>query len=396
MMKMTGRRSNAAILAGLLFGLLSATPLPTVMADQLTDKQAQQDQLNSRAQQDQNAINALQAQQNQIQARLNVLNGQVANSEAELARENAHLDTILGEIDATQRQLDSTRAEQAHQQQLLNQRTRTLYKQGGDTSFMDSLFTANNFGDLVNRYILMSDVTHANQVLVLKIKAAKDEIERLVVVQGQQRDAQAATVKTVQEKSGALRAQYAEQSALKGQLAATQRSKERDLAEAKAAQAQVASEIATLVAARNRAHSSGVFAWPGVQGPITQGFGCTDFRGEPPPPSGYSCPASRPYFHAGIDIAGPYGAEIDATDGGIAYAYPGNSGYGNHVIIVHQNGFTSLYGHMSGFAVGSGTPVAKGQRIGFEGSTGFSTGAHLHFEIRLNEGPVNPCNYVGC
>ena len=393
---MTARRRHATILAGILFGLLAATPLPTVMADQLTDKQAQQDQLNSRAQQDQAAINALQAQQNQIQARLNVLNAQVAGAEAELAQENAKLDTILGEMDATQRQLDATRAEQAHQQQLLNQRTRTLYKQGGDTTFMDSLFTANNFSDLVNRYILMSDVTHANQVLVLKIKQAKDEIERLVSKQGQERDAQAATVKSIKDKSNALRSQYVEQSVLKSQLAAAQRSKQKDLDEAKAAQAQVAGEIAALVAARGRAHSSGIFAWPGVQGPITQGFGCTDFRGEPPPPSGYSCPPSRPYFHAGIDIAGPSGSEITATDGGIAYTYYGNSGYGNHVIIVHQNGFTSLYGHMSGFAISSGTPVAKGQRIGFEGSTGFSTGAHLHFEIRLNESPVNPCNYVGC
>jgi murein DD-endopeptidase MepM/ murein hydrolase activator NlpD len=87
---------------------------------------------------------------------------------------------------------------------------------------------------------------------------------------------------------------------------------------------------------------------------------------------------------------------VDATDGGIAYTYPGNYGYGNHIIIIHANGYASLYGHLSGFAVSSGTAVAKGQKIGFEGSTGFSSGPHLHFEIRLNDAPQDPCRYVVC
>ena len=85
-----------------------------------------------------------------------------------------------------------------------------------------------------------------------------------------------------------------------------------------------------------------------------------------------------------------------AADGGIAYAYVSGYGYGNHIIIVHANGFTTLYGHLSGFAVSSGQSVGKGQAIGYEGSTGFSTGPHLHFEVRLDDAPQDPCRYVGC
>lgn len=370
-MRRDARARRLVSLVAILALLLAVTPASAVVADQLDDARAKQQQLN-------------------------VLNGQVAAAEAKLATENAKLDAITGQLDETQRQLDAKRAEQARQQQILNQRNRILYKQGGDSQLMDSLFTANSFSELLNRYILMTDVTHANQLLVNQIKQDKEDIERLLSEQARQRDTQAATTAAIQDQTSSLQGQYVRQAALKAQLHSQELNLAGRVAAAKAALAQVNSEIAQLQAARGRAHSSGIFAWPGVQGPITQDFGCTDFAGEPPPPSGYSCPGSRPYFHTGIDIGGPYGSEIDATDGGIAYTYPGNYGYGNHVIIIHQNGFASLYGHMSSFAISSGQGVAKGQRIGYEGSTGFSTGAHLHFEIRLNESPVDPCRYVGC
>lgn len=397
-MRRDPRTRRLLALTGVVAVLLATTPAARVMADQLQDDKNKQTQINNGITQNQQQIQTLQGQEAQLALQLNTLNGEIQTAEVRLGAENAKLDAINGQIDETQRQLDAKRAEQVREQQILNQRNRILYKQGGDSKFMDSLFTANSFSDLMNRYILMTDVTHANQVLVSQIKQDKDDIEQLLAQQSQQRDAQAVSTRSIRDQTNALQAQYIRQSALRAQLHGQELSLEARVAAAKAALAQVNSEIAALQAARGRAHSSGVFAWPGVQGPITQDFGCTDFAGEPPPPSGYTCPRSRPYFHTGIDIAGPYGSEIDATDGGIAYTYPGNYGYGNHVIIIHANGFASLYGHMASgsFAVTSGQAVVKGQRIGAEGSTGFSTGAHLHFEIRLNDTPVDPCRYVGC
>ncbi|HEV3233284.1 MAG TPA: peptidoglycan DD-metalloendopeptidase family protein [Candidatus Dormibacteraeota bacterium] len=383
-----------AILLLSVLGLMALTPVPGVLADAISDKQQQQQQLNQQYQQQQDALKQNEARQRSAQAQLDLLTGQIQTAETHLADENARLDAILGQIDQVQRDLDATRARLERRQEILNQRTRTLYKQGGDNTFMDSLFTANNFSQLMDRFILMRDITHSDQVLVEQIKTDKAAIEDLMAQLSRKKDDQAATVKRIQDESNALRGQYSQQAALRSQLASAHSSLEQAQAENRRSAAAVASEIAQLEAARGRAHSSGIFAWPGVQGPITQGFGCTDFAGEPPPPPGYHC--NPPYFHTGIDIAGPYGSTITATDGGIAYTYSSGSGYGNHVIIVHANGFTSLYGHMSGFAIGSGTAVAKGQAIGYEGSTGFSTGPHLHFEIRLNGNPVNPCNYVGC
>ena len=390
------KRYTAMVLLSVSVLAAAAVPVQPAFADALTDAQARQGQLNAAIQQDKTRLAQVQGQQAQTQAQLSLVSDQVALAEANLSAQNAKLDAILGEIDKATNDLAAKKAEEARRQDLLNRRMRTLYKQNGTTNFLDAVFTARTFSELMDRFMVMRDITHSDELLLQQIQADRAAIEALTVRLHQKRDEQAAVVKTIQDQTNALQAQYSQLSVLRGQLANAAATIQQQQQQAQAALVQANAEVASLVAARGRAHSSGIFAWPGVQGPITQEFGCTDLRGEPSPPPGYGCPPSRPYFHTGIDIAGPYGAEIDSTDGGIAYIFPGGSGYGNHVIVVHQNGFTSLYGHLSAFAVGNGVAVSKGERIGFEGSTGFSTGAHLHFEIRLNNSPVNPCQYVGC
>ncbi|MDD6848612.1 MAG: peptidoglycan DD-metalloendopeptidase family protein [Oscillospiraceae bacterium] len=111
--------------------------------------------------------------------------------------------------------------------------------------------------------------------------------------------------------------------------------------------------------------------------------------------SGYGSRWGR--FHSGIDIAaaGSYGKSIVASDAGtVIWAGYDSSGYGNYVIIDHGNGYSTLYGHCSSLAVRRGQVVAKGQTISYIGSTGDSTGPHLHFEVRKNGSRLNPLNYV--
>jgi murein DD-endopeptidase MepM/ murein hydrolase activator NlpD len=100
-------------------------------------------------------------------------------------------------------------------------------------------------------------------------------------------------------------------------------------------------------------------------------------------------------FHSGIDFATGCGTPIRAAGNGIvvAVAYdPG--GYGNYVVINHGGGLATLYAHQQAVAVGSGQAVAAGQVIGYAGSTGKSTGCHVHFEVRVNGNPVNPLGYL--
>ena len=100
-----------------------------------------------------------------------------------------------------------------------------------------------------------------------------------------------------------------------------------------------------------------------------------------------------PRMHEGIDFSAPIGTPIYATgDGVVSLVEYGDRGYGNHVVITHGFGYQTLYGHMSRFAAGihEGVHVNQGQVIGYIGSTGRSTGPHLHFEVRIDDRPINP------
>lgn len=99
-------------------------------------------------------------------------------------------------------------------------------------------------------------------------------------------------------------------------------------------------------------------------------------------------------FHAGLDFNSPNGSAIGATAAGTVIFAGAQGGYGNVVIVDHGGGITSLYAHMSGFAVSNGAQVSAGQVVGYVGSTGLSTGPHLHFEIRVNGVAVDPLGYL--
>lgn len=122
--------------------------------------------------------------------------------------------------------------------------------------------------------------------------------------------------------------------------------------------------------------------WP-VHGYVTGGFGLR----EDPLNEGSE-------FHVGLDISTPYGNRVVApADGLVIFAEP-RAGYGNVIVLDHGFGITSRYGHLSTFNIKEGQRVKRGDVIGFVGSTGHSTGAHLHYEIRVHDTPVNPLKYI--
>jgi len=130
------------------------------------------------------------------------------------------------------------------------------------------------------------------------------------------------------------------------------------------------------------------FIWPEPGAVITQGFGPSTLWLEPAM-FGYA------HFHTGVDLAAPYGTPVlAAADGVVAVVGSGTTGYGNYVTIVHGGGLVTLYGHLSTALVQPGQTVRQGQPIGAEGSTGASTGPHVHFEVRLNGTPVDPGGYL--
>jgi murein DD-endopeptidase MepM/ murein hydrolase activator NlpD len=130
------------------------------------------------------------------------------------------------------------------------------------------------------------------------------------------------------------------------------------------------------------------FIWPEPQGQISQSFGPSHYPFEPP----YG---AYPHFHTGMDLVEPFGSPIYAADDGVvALVGSSSSGYGRYVVIAHSGGLDTLYGHLSTALVTVGQQVTQGQPIGLEGSTGNSTGAHLHFELRINQQPIDPAPYL--
>ena len=155
-------------------------------------------------------------------------------------------------------------------------------------------------------------------------------------------------------------------------------------------QAQVGAGLAlvTRELPRGTSLSPLTLSWPMVHARITQPFGPSDVLLEPP---------LGPYahFHTGVDLAAPLGTPVLAAADGVVVAV-GHTvvGYGNYVMIAHGAGVITLYAHLMETDASVGDRVSRGERIGLEGSSGLSTGPHLHFEVRINDGVIDPVLYL--
>jgi murein DD-endopeptidase MepM/ murein hydrolase activator NlpD len=131
-----------------------------------------------------------------------------------------------------------------------------------------------------------------------------------------------------------------------------------------------------------------LLSWPIAGGRVTQPFGPSSFLLEPPL-------GRYPHFHTGVDVAGPFGTAVTAAADGVVVAVNHTPvGYGNYVIVAHGAGIMTLYAHLLQTDVNVGDRVYRGERIGLEGSSGLSTGPHLHFELRVNGQVTNPMPYL--
>jgi len=135
--------------------------------------------------------------------------------------------------------------------------------------------------------------------------------------------------------------------------------------------------------------ASGRLTWPLDAWVETQPFGCTSFSLEP---AASWCPDG--HFHSGIDMAAPAGTPVHAAGGGSVTVSWNPGGYGLYVVVEHGGGVATLYGHLESVSVVGGAAASAGAEIGRVGSTGLSTGPHLHFEVRRDGRPVDPLSLL--
>jgi len=347
---------------------------------QITDAQAQIYAIDTLISKLGSQITAQKALIAQTQAAIDDLNRRIRFSEAELIRQKAHV-TV--------------------REQLLNARLRYIDSHGA-VNYLQLVLTASNFNQLMNRMVGAQQVTSSDRRLLENLALERASLVQANADLNVQMNQVAALLQQQQAQEADLEKNVATERAaviveqqLEVKLADEYNKVQAERAAIDAQVAKLAQQYAS--AAEKAGGGSGVFEWPEPScgfGCISQRFGCSSFYLEVYDPN---CPWPHK-IHTGLDIAGPYGTSIVAADTGVAYLYPGSIGYGNLLVVIHGNGYETYYGHLAGYAPGlsSGQVVPRGTTVAFEGSTGWSTGPHVHFEIRVYGVYKDPCIWLGC
>lgn len=328
---------------------------------------------------------------NQLDGNINELHLQLESLEETISSTQAELDKLEKDLQKAQERIDV-------QDELLKKRVRVMYEDGA-LGYLDVLVSAKSFSDLMDRMEAIKTITEYDANLLNSYEKAKKTVEenKELVEQHQQSLISARDSKV--EKQNQLQEQIDLAQAEMDRLSEEEGSLQQALAEAQAAEAEANRRIEAAMAAASASSggyvdtsgdvfvpaSAGTFIWPFDQSyPITSGF-----------VNRISPIWGSAELHTGLDIGAPYGTTIRASAAGrVLVSEFNNGGYGNYVVIDHGNGYSTLYGHASLNLVQAGQTVVQGQAIAQVGSTGWSTGPHLHFEIRINNSPVDPSSYV--
>lgn len=330
--------------------------------------------------------------------RINGLQSRIDRLSSREGKLNADLSAKRAVLEDTQAALRSERARLVRLQKRLREVRETLaarlvqiYKDGRP-DLASVVLEADGFSQLIERGEYIGRLAAKDQQIIGIVASAKEEAtsteERLAKIERRQQRVAAAIAarrnevakvrSTVASTQNSLRSVRNERRALLTSVKSSRKELEEDLAEMQRQQARISGILAGSASDAPVKRGNGRFVWP-VQGTLTSPW-CEARSWE-------SC-------HPGIDIAVPTGTPVHAADAGRVAIAGWVGGYGNYICIQHTASLSTCYGHNSKLLVSVGQTVSQGQVIAAAGSTGHSTGPHVHFEVRVNGGVVNPMNYL--
>ena len=386
----------------------SATPTPSPTSLALQNRQAQGQLIGDLTASEAHAL-MLEKSLSQSQLSLVALGQQILDAERQISQ----LDIRIAAVTAQHAEISARLASDRNQ---LATTIRRLYKH--QDSMLASLIRASGFGGLLET-IGYSDViidreremvrsvqadevalAHAQTTLVRSRATKKDVLAGLILARttlaqaiANEQSLQTQLQATIDDALAALDAMQSDSPEMAARRAALQKVKT-DSILSQIEQAVFGQQniqlTAELVASDPVLTATGKLLWPVPHATVSQGFGPTPFAFE----ASY---AGFPHFHTGIDLSVPLGTPVfAAADGVVVLARPMTDtagaliGYGNYVIVQHDAGLKTLYGHLLAIGVKEGEQVKRGQLVGLVGSTGNSTGPHTHFEVRIEDSPVDP------
>ena len=326
---------------------------------------------------------------------LSVIVGQIYEVQNKIDGLQNNIDRTNGEIDVIQGNITVKEEEIAKETEVFNAKKQDYYLnlrsryEEGEINFAEMVLDSSNLTELINNNEYYRIVKDKEESKIQVIKAAKDALEN-------QKKELETVKKTLADKKLSLESEQNQLSVEKQKLdsqkdyfATISSQYQAEISKQEAALADINAQIQASIGGGFAYTGNGQFAWVVPSSKIiTSPFG---YRTSPI--------FGGSEFHKGIDISASGGAPIVAAESGVVvYAQYNSGGFGNCVVINHGSGLMTLYAHMSSYSVSVGQGVSKGQGIGAVGSTGWSTGNHLHFQVTNNgdiyNGVVNPLNYL--
>lgn len=350
---------------------------------QIDDLNNQYEELEEQQKEIQAQINAAKSEKDKYLAEKNQLNGQIDNTQAQINVLTDKITLLDNMIAANNASIAGLEEEIDKDYEIFRQRARASYM-SGDSSTISLLLGADSFSDFLMKADITARVAENDREIIAGLEANIAELEKLQ----QENEANKADLNdskgTLDEKKQQLNGQVTQ---IQGQIEdidALQKEYQANKAEIDKMMAQVQREINDIYASYESQgeYTGGVMTWP-----VPGYTGITSY---------YGWRFNNTDFHTGIDISGSniYGRNIVAAADGVVIkaqqTYVQGVGYGRYLLIDHGGNISTLYGHTSQLLVSEGDHVTRGQAIAKVGSTGWSTGPHLHFEVRENGTAVNP------
>ena len=334
----------------------------------------------------QNQLKEIRADKSKALDQKNLLEKQIGLIEDEIDNIRDQIQKYDELILQKEAQLAENEVERERQYELFCQRIRTMEEEG-EVSYWSILFDSGSFSDLLDNFMMVEEIIEYDNSIMERLLALQQQIET-EKAELEQAKADQETAKKAQE---AARAELAAQESEVDKLISEISTQEDKLEAAEAALKKAADAVDAEIRAKEREMAAQITNVPSESGflwPLPGYNTLSSLYGSRKHPV-----TGKANNHTGIDIPAPRGVKILAAKSGVVTTSKYNNSYGNYVVVSHSDGTSTLYAHMSKRSVKEGQTVKQGATLGLVGTTGSSTGNHLHCEVRVNGTRTDPVNY---